>query len=510
MDGYLYQETVNPAPGAPHGDPLMADFDGLTLPDYYGMHYGLCEYTDVHSEAHVQWFQWDMPRGTRVTSYLVTDYAAQPWGSEQTTVTLTSKNGYWGAVYLEANESGGTDAIQKTLGNSAPGLVSSASTTFTLKPKDGTKGSLHPVTVSASDSNGRFVGSAVYNLDLTSNKPDPTTAVLSTQDYWGEVPQATLTVQTTPVNGPVSVNGTSWGTAPQTRTVSPGTYTVAFDTITKYDFIGYKINNGGLISTTNRTVAVTLAAGESKTVTGVYETPAPGQAKLTIQSRPINVQVELKAELGTYLNEGNSLKSSTPWGPIALDNGSYKVIAPATASGYELDHYEVDGVNVGTNTTMIVTLAAGDSKTVTVVYTLPQPDFSISVTPNVVKIITHNDLLSTWWSAEPASVTVQVSNYQGLTNPVNISADPLSSNTIYWIEEAGLINVTLRAMSLGSSGNGSVGMNVVIEGRGAIGHQSGTTFKTMIIKGSCFASSGNEIIHYASVTFTGLPIGYCI
>jgi len=68
--------------------------------------------------------------------------------------------------------------------------------------------------------------------------------------------KATLVVQTTPINGGVYVDDTLWGTAPQTRSVDPGTYTISFEYV-----FGY---------TTPSSQSVALVAGDSKTVTGTY------------------------------------------------------------------------------------------------------------------------------------------------------------------------------------------------------------------------------------------------
>jgi len=68
--------------------------------------------------------------------------------------------------------------------------------------------------------------------------------------------KATLTVQTTPVNGGVYVDGTLWGTAPQTRSVDPDTYTISFGSVSGY--------------TAPSSQSVALVAGDSETVTGIY------------------------------------------------------------------------------------------------------------------------------------------------------------------------------------------------------------------------------------------------
>ncbi|MBA7602137.1 hypothetical protein ES703_09223 [subsurface metagenome] len=73
--------------------------------------------------------------------------------------------------------------------------------------------------------------------------------------------KTTLTVDTTPVKGEVFVNGSSWGTAPQTQSVDPGTYTVSFGAVSSY--------------VTPSAQTITLAAGETKTVIGTYEVAVP-------------------------------------------------------------------------------------------------------------------------------------------------------------------------------------------------------------------------------------------
>jgi len=75
---------------------------------------------------------------------------------------------------------------------------------------------------------------------------------------------AALTVDTTPVRGEVFVDGSSWGTAPQSRSVDAGTYTVSFGDVPGYE--------------TPASETVTLAAGETKTVTGIYTgIPTPAE-----------------------------------------------------------------------------------------------------------------------------------------------------------------------------------------------------------------------------------------
>lgn len=85
-----------------------------------------------------------------------------------------------------------------------------------------------------------------------------------TLELWSETvwvappppPLATLTVDTTPVNGEVFVDGVSWGTASQTRSVDPGTHMVSFGDVSGY--------------ITPAPETVMLVADETRTVTGAY------------------------------------------------------------------------------------------------------------------------------------------------------------------------------------------------------------------------------------------------
>ncbi len=74
---------------------------------------------------------------------------------------------------------------------------------------------------------------------------------------------ATLTADTTPIKASVYVDGALWGTAPQTKSVAAGTYTVSFGDLLDY--------------LTPPPQTVTLSAGETRTVTGFYTelVPAP-------------------------------------------------------------------------------------------------------------------------------------------------------------------------------------------------------------------------------------------
>ncbi len=83
---------------------------------------------------------------------------------------------------------------------------------------------------------------------------------------------ATLTADTTPIKASVYVDGALWGTAPQTRSVAAGTYTISFGDLLDY--------------LTPPLQTVTLSAGETMTVTGFYtEIPAEQITGMTIAVR---------------------------------------------------------------------------------------------------------------------------------------------------------------------------------------------------------------------------------
>ena len=76
----------------------------------------------------------------------------------------------------------------------------------------------------------------------------------------------TLSVDTTPVKGGVTVDGVSWGTAPVSREVDPGTHTVTFGAVTGY--------------TAPATQSVTVASGETKSITVPYVAVEPEKLKV--------------------------------------------------------------------------------------------------------------------------------------------------------------------------------------------------------------------------------------
>jgi len=153
-----------------HFQAPAAGYSGITIPaQNFTITHGDCQRLS------------DMPYYYNNGSFVridATDYSLAPWDNVQTTITVTSRNGYTGNVKLVATPDNGLSAV---LGQNVLSFASPDSTTLTIKPNDDTQGSVHSVTVSAYDSNNRLVfGSPfrpplVYNLGLTTPpKPDPT------------------------------------------------------------------------------------------------------------------------------------------------------------------------------------------------------------------------------------------------------------------------------------------------------------------------------------------------
>jgi basic membrane protein A len=94
-------------------------------------------------------------------------------------------------------------------------------------------------------------------------------AVAIVGTYYAVGPAAGVTaisVDTSPVKGGVTVDGVSWGTAPVSREVDPGTYTVTFGAVTDY--------------TTPASQTVTVASGETKSISVSYVSVTPEKLKV--------------------------------------------------------------------------------------------------------------------------------------------------------------------------------------------------------------------------------------
>ena len=158
----------------------------------------------------------------------------------------------------------------------------------------------------------------------------------------------TLSVTTTPVNGEVFVDSTSWGLAPVSKSVSTGSHTISFGAISGY--------------TTPADITVSVATGDDVSVTGTYTQipPPPTNGTLSVTTTPVN---------------GEVFVDGTSWGvaPVSRDvnNGSHTVSFGA-----------VSGYNTPADNTVSVT--AGSTTSVTGTYTVIPPingTLSVTTTP---------------------------------------------------------------------------------------------------------------------------------
>ena len=280
-------------------------------------------------------------------------YSLAPWGSKEATVRIIAKNNYSGPVRLSASGNG----VTARLGDRELFLASSAETTLRMTPRG--PASSHLITVTASVPSENYWKSAVYRLDLSVasrpsrswkvpyvvveavSKPEP--ATLTVRAVEADNPDHVIRDARITVTGPESF--TVFGSA--TRQVPPGTYRVAFDPKTDSGWEYHGVSN--------RTV--TLAAGESETVTGYYVKPEeppeeqeePELATLTVDTTPV---------------KGEVFVDGISWG-----------IAPQTreldAGTYTISFGDVPGYTKPSDRT--VALAAGETRTVTGTYVAIPP-----------------------------------------------------------------------------------------------------------------------------------------
>lgn len=117
-------------------------------------------------------------------------------------------------------------------------------------------------------------------------------------------PPATLTVDTTPIKANVYVGGSLLGVVPRTRSLAAGTYTISFG-----DVLGYL---------TPAPEIVTLAAGETRTVTGVYTEIPP--ENIENQSPTYDIPSITTEENATILVENTALTDITIQVESAAEN----------------------------------------------------------------------------------------------------------------------------------------------------------------------------------------------
>jgi len=119
----------------------------------------------------------------------------------------------------------------------------------------------------------------------------------------------TLSIDTTPVQGEVFVNGISWGISPQSRRLNPGIYTVSFG-----DIVGY---------TKPTPEIITVVANQTGNFVAEY----------------------LKTFIITASSDGGG--SISPSGSIPVAEGFEQVFTATPENGYHVLEVTVDGIAVG-------------------------------------------------------------------------------------------------------------------------------------------------------------------
>ncbi len=193
----------------------------------------------------------------------------------------------------------------------------------------------------------------------------------------------TLKVDTTPVKGWVYVNGVSWGTAPKTKELDVGTYTVSFGSV------------AGYIAPSDQTI--TLAAGETRTVVGTYTAIPQEETTLSVGTTPI---------------KGEVFVDGASWG-LAPQT---KSVEPGT---YTISFGDVEDYTAPAN--QVVTLAEGETKTVIGTYALiEKATLTVDTTPIKGYVFIDGVL---WGTAPqtgeiiPGTYTISFGDVEGYVTP---------------------------------------------------------------------------------------------
>ncbi len=182
----------------------------------------------------------------------------------------------------------------------------------------------------------------------------------------------TLSIDTTPVDGEVFVEGTSWGIAPQPREVDIGTYTVTFG-----DVEGY---------TTPDSQEAVITKDTTTPITGTYILIPPETGTLSIDTTPVKGEIFVDGE---------------PWGVApqsqVVDVGTYTVTFGVVA-GYTTPEEQVVDVEASLTTDVMGT------------YVVIPPDMGVlSVDTEPVKGEVVVDGVS--WGIAPQTRTVEPGTY---------------------------------------------------------------------------------------------------
>jgi len=285
------------------------------------------------------------------TSGGLTRTAGQSWGSKQTTITATPRNGYelltpaqgyHVRLVVEAN------GIQTTLGADKLKFSSTVQTSLTMKPLDSVTGSTHPVTVKAYDSNGRLVHTQVYNLSLQTNpasggggppSSDPKVSISVTLRDKNTGAELKLSSEKRIALTSFSYSGTGFiycgGGAVVGVKPGSGTYTVT----ASGSYTGYYPGSGSISGTYNATanplgVPAVGSLSLSNTQLTIYLTPYPGTISGSVADSALYFTKLGETRQTTFTASGNLVGGVIfdKYEKVFIGSSSFPTISPGSAA----------------------------------------------------------------------------------------------------------------------------------------------------------------------------------
>lgn len=218
----------------------------------------------------------------------------------------------------------------------------------------------------------------------------------------------TLNVNTTPVSGGVTVDGTSWGNAPQSRSLAPGTHTVSFGAVSGY------------ITPANQ--SVTVSSNVTTTSTGTYTLPANGT--LSVTTTPVSGGITVN---GSYW--GNSPQSRS--------------LAPGT---YTVSFGAVSGYSTPANQTMTVSSNVTTSSTGTYVMLSNFGSTTINTSP------VNANGSSQYVLAVQATTNLGTGAITNMNMDINSYSGSASRGSVFWSSTLYNFNGVTRVTCSGSGG----------------------------------------------------------
>lgn len=124
-----------------------------------------------------------------------------------------------------------------------------------------------------------------------------------------------LTIATNPVNGEVFVNGSSWGTAPQTRLVAAGQYNVSYGEVTGYTKPSSTVAN--VVANETTIVTATYTSSVQKGILSIDTAPIKGGVFIDLQYIGL-APVDLSLDAGEYNISFTNVAEYTAPAPVRL------------------------------------------------------------------------------------------------------------------------------------------------------------------------------------------------